>query len=86
MDHNGLDLAALKQMADQEQQRQLELNAALQDAVANPYRIVTIQVCAVAYNPETGVLMIGQPDGERIDIPLQEQARIVLRGQLAGEE
>ena len=83
---NGLDLAALKRMASDETQRQLALTQMVQRAVTDPYRVKTLQVCAVAYNAELGVLMIGQPDGERIDVPLTEQTRVVLRGQLAGEE
>ena len=83
---NGLDLTALQRMAGDETRRQLELTQKVQRAVTNPYRVKTLQVCAVAYNAEAGVLMIGQPDGERIDVPLTEQTRVVLRGQLAGEE
>ena len=86
MDHNGLDLHALKHLADQQHAEQLALTQAVQAAISHPYRVITLQVCAVAYQPDSGVLMIGQPTGERIDVPLTEQTRVVLRGQLAGEE
>lgn len=82
MNGNGLELDHLRQLIEHQHQRDLELTTRVTETMQAPQRTVTITVCAITYEPASKVLMIAQPTGERIDVPLTDDSIRYLRRSL----